>query len=253
MYHDQGHIPMKLIDFERTVNVSLGIPIIRTSVDHGTAFDIAGQQSRRRRNMKAAMRMAVKMAAGRSQPRRSTLPQLRRRPANMQPLDVIVIAVYMALLVGVGMRVSRRQNTTDEYFLAERSVPGWAVGMSLLATIITSRHLHRLSRRSLRRRLVAARPRHHVRRSSSRAIGIVVVPFFRHVVAMCVYEYFGKRFGPAVRMYSSFAFAVGHFSKMGFVFYLLALVGRRHHRLDLTRSSSSSSASSPSSTPSSAA
>ena len=43
MYHDQGHIPMKLIDFEGTVNISLGIPIIRTSVDHGTAFDIAGQ------------------------------------------------------------------------------------------------------------------------------------------------------------------------------------------------------------------
>jgi len=45
MYHDQGHIPMKLIDFERTVNISLGIPIIRTSVDHGTAFDIAGQDA----------------------------------------------------------------------------------------------------------------------------------------------------------------------------------------------------------------
>ena len=43
MYHDQGHIPMKLLDFEHTVNISLGLPIIRTSVDHGTAFDIAGK------------------------------------------------------------------------------------------------------------------------------------------------------------------------------------------------------------------
>jgi 4-phospho-D-threonate 3-dehydrogenase / 4-phospho-D-erythronate 3-dehydrogenase len=41
MYHDQGHIPMKLLDFEGGVNVTLGLPIIRTSVDHGTAFDIA--------------------------------------------------------------------------------------------------------------------------------------------------------------------------------------------------------------------
>jgi 4-hydroxythreonine-4-phosphate dehydrogenase len=64
MYHDQGHIPMKLIDFERTVNISLGIPIIRTSVDHGTAFDIAGQNRADCRNMQAAMRMAVKMAIG---------------------------------------------------------------------------------------------------------------------------------------------------------------------------------------------
>jgi len=65
MYHDQGHIPMKLIDFEGTVNVSLGIPIIRTSVDHGTAFDIAGKNQADARSMKQAMRMAVRMAATR--------------------------------------------------------------------------------------------------------------------------------------------------------------------------------------------
>jgi 4-hydroxythreonine-4-phosphate dehydrogenase len=64
MYHDQGHIPMKLIDFEATVNVSLGIPIIRTSVDHGTAFDIAGKNLGDATNMKAAMRLAARMAAG---------------------------------------------------------------------------------------------------------------------------------------------------------------------------------------------
>jgi len=67
MYHDQGHIPMKLIDFEQTVNVSLGIPIIRTSVDHGTAFDIAGQDKADSRNMKAAMLLALRMALGQRQ------------------------------------------------------------------------------------------------------------------------------------------------------------------------------------------
>ena len=65
MYHDQGHIPMKLMDFEGTVNISLGIPIIRTSVDHGTAFDIAGKNSADPRSMKQAMRMAARMAATR--------------------------------------------------------------------------------------------------------------------------------------------------------------------------------------------
>jgi 4-hydroxythreonine-4-phosphate dehydrogenase len=43
MYHDQGHIPMKTIGFDDTVNVTVGLPIVRTSVDHGTAFDIAYQ------------------------------------------------------------------------------------------------------------------------------------------------------------------------------------------------------------------
>jgi 4-hydroxythreonine-4-phosphate dehydrogenase len=69
MYHDQGHIPMKLIDFEETVNISLGIPIIRTSVDHGTAFDIAGKNRADARSMKQAMRMAARMATTRRKQR----------------------------------------------------------------------------------------------------------------------------------------------------------------------------------------
>lgn len=73
MYHDQGHIPMKLLDFENTVNVSLGLPIIRTSVDHGTAFDIVGRNIAEPRNMKAAMTLAVRLAQGdkKRQPRNS--------------------------------------------------------------------------------------------------------------------------------------------------------------------------------------
>ena len=72
MYHDQGHSPMKLIDFEGTVNISLGIPIIRTSVDHGTAFDIAGKNRADARSMKQAMRVAAKMAAARARGRHSS-------------------------------------------------------------------------------------------------------------------------------------------------------------------------------------
>ncbi len=53
---------MKLLDFDSTVNVSLGLPILRTSVDHGTAFDIAGQNKANAENMKSAMRMAVTLA-----------------------------------------------------------------------------------------------------------------------------------------------------------------------------------------------
>ena len=67
MYHDQGHIPMKLLDFERTVNISLGIPIVRTSVDHGTAFDIAGRNCANAENMMAALRAGAKMAMGKLQ------------------------------------------------------------------------------------------------------------------------------------------------------------------------------------------
>lgn len=70
MYHDQGHIPMKLLDFEHTVNISLGLPILRTSVDHGTAFDIVGRNQADPSSMKAAMKFATVMAAHRITQRR---------------------------------------------------------------------------------------------------------------------------------------------------------------------------------------
>jgi 4-hydroxythreonine-4-phosphate dehydrogenase len=66
MYHDQGLIPLKLLHFSDAVNVTLGLPIIRTSVDHGTAYDIAGTGMADASSLKAATRMAVKMAENRA-------------------------------------------------------------------------------------------------------------------------------------------------------------------------------------------
>lgn len=65
MYHDQGLIPVKLLAFEDSVQMTLGLPIIRVSVDHGTAFDIAGQNRASAASMKAAIRLACELAARR--------------------------------------------------------------------------------------------------------------------------------------------------------------------------------------------
>jgi 4-hydroxythreonine-4-phosphate dehydrogenase len=65
MYHDQGHIPSKLLDFEGGVNIALGLPIVRTSVDHGTAFDIAGKGVASTHSLIRAIEFAEKLAAGR--------------------------------------------------------------------------------------------------------------------------------------------------------------------------------------------
>jgi solute:Na+ symporter, SSS family len=136
--------------------------------------------------------------------------------------DVLVVVLYMMASVAIGLRTARRQTSTARYFVAERSIPGWAAGMSLLATIITSVTFIAYPGASyagdwnllvpgIMFVVVVA------------LIGRVIIPFFRHAVSMSVYEYFGRRFGKSVRMYASFTFAIGHFSKMGFVFYLLAL------------------------------
>lgn len=62
MYHDQGHIPMKVLDFEGGINVTLGLPIIRTSVDHGTAFDIAYKGIAFTESFRDACRLAIKLS-----------------------------------------------------------------------------------------------------------------------------------------------------------------------------------------------
>lgn len=66
MYHDQGLIPLKLLHFSDAVNVTLGLPIIRTSVDHGTAYGIAGTGRADPSSLKAAIRMAVRVVRNRS-------------------------------------------------------------------------------------------------------------------------------------------------------------------------------------------
>jgi SSS family solute:Na+ symporter len=140
----------------------------------------------------------------------------------MRPLDLLVIAIYISCLVGIGIYFSRRQKTTEDYFIASGTIPGWAAGLSLLATIITSVTFiaypgsayagdWSLLVPGIMFVVVLA------------LVGAVVVPFFRNVVHMSAYEYFGRRFGSSVRIYASLAFAAGHFAKMGFVFYLLAL------------------------------
>jgi 4-hydroxythreonine-4-phosphate dehydrogenase len=62
MYHDQGHGPVKLLGLEAGVNITVGLPVIRTSVDHGTAFDIAGSGKADERSMLEALRQAIELA-----------------------------------------------------------------------------------------------------------------------------------------------------------------------------------------------
>ncbi|MFN7660491.1 MAG: 4-hydroxythreonine-4-phosphate dehydrogenase PdxA, partial [Dolichospermum sp.] len=61
LYHDQGLIPVKLMAFDRAVNTTIGLPYVRTSPDHGTAFDIAGKGIADATSMKAAIQLAVEL------------------------------------------------------------------------------------------------------------------------------------------------------------------------------------------------
>ena len=72
MYHDQGLIPVKLLGWDQAVNVTLGLPIVRTSPDHGTAFDISGQDLANPGSMRAAIDLALQLARTRAASSTST-------------------------------------------------------------------------------------------------------------------------------------------------------------------------------------
>lgn len=82
MYHDQGHIPFKMLAFDSGVNVTLGLPIVRTSVDHGTAFDIAWSGQASAASLFQAVRLAARLARGTRQAPSTPLEQ----PAKNHPV-----------------------------------------------------------------------------------------------------------------------------------------------------------------------
>jgi SSS family solute:Na+ symporter len=137
-------------------------------------------------------------------------------------VDLVVVAGYLTFMAGLGIWFSRRQTSTESYFVAKRSIPFWAMGMSMLATMISSVTFVAYPGASYAKDwsllvpgflLLAILP----------FIAKVIIPFYREEVGMSAYEYFQKRFGRPARVYAAIAFSLAHFSKMGFVLYLMAL------------------------------
>src|ERR1044071_3372928 len=141
---------------------------------------------------------------------------------SLRWLDGAVIVIYLSAMVLVGLRCARRQTSTEAYFVAKRSIPHWAMGISIYATLITSITFIAYPGSAYANNWSELVPGFMVV-GVLILVGTVIIPFFRHAIGMSVYEYFEKRFGYGARAYSAFAFAMGHFSKMGFVFYTLAL------------------------------
>jgi len=111
-------------------------------------------------------------------------PQLMTRA-----IDLVVVAAYLTFMAGLGIWFSRRQTSTESYFVAKRSIPFWAMGMSMLATMISSVTFVAYPGASYAKDwsllvpgflLIAILP----------FIGRVIIPFYREEVGMSAYEYF---------------------------------------------------------------
>ena len=140
--------------------------------------------------------------------------------SNLRYLDLAVIALYFVGVAWIGFRFSRRQNSTETYFVARRSIPHWAMGLSIFATIISSITFVAYPGAAYKENWNQLVPG-FMAIGVLLVVGTTIISFFRHAVGMSAYEYFEKRFGYGARAYSALAFTAGHFSKMGFVLFTI--------------------------------
>jgi len=137
-------------------------------------------------------------------------------------INFTIIAVYMLAMAAFGFLFSKKQKTTTDYYVAQGKIPSWAMGISLMATLISSMTFIAYPAASYKGGWELLTPGLMVP-VALLLVAFVLVPFYRKHIGVSAYEYFGKRFGSLTRIYSSFAFSLNHFAKMGFIFYLLAI------------------------------
>ena len=137
-------------------------------------------------------------------------------------MDWFIVACYLGVIAYLGKYFAKKQKTTEHYFTGGRSLPVWAIGMSMLATLISSITFLAYPGEGFNG--------NWIRLVQGLAVPLVliaiiwfIVPMYRKIIGLSAYEYFEKRFGYFARLYSSVAFIMAHFTKMGTVFYLLAL------------------------------
>jgi len=137
-------------------------------------------------------------------------------------VDYLIIILSIVVSIGIGFRFSKGQKSTAKYFAAEGNIPAWAIGLSILATLVSSITFLAYPGEGY--------TTNWIRLVQGLMVPLVlvfmiftIVPLYRKVIGLSAYEYFEKRFGYFARLYSSLGFMLAHFSKMGTVFYLLAL------------------------------
>lgn len=137
-------------------------------------------------------------------------------------VDYLIVIASVVLTVFVGLYFARRQKSADHYFAAGRSIPAWALGISIFATLISSVTFIAYPGAAFSGNWILLVQGLMVPIVLVAMIGFIV-PLFRRVIKISTYEYFEKRFGFFARLYTSVAFAFAHFSKMGTVFFLVSL------------------------------
>ncbi len=141
---------------------------------------------------------------------------------SLHVLDLLVIALYFAVIAGIGFWATRGPKTAERYFVAGRSIPMWAVAFTIMATIISTGTFVGHPGTAYQKGLILLVP-HLLVPFVLVVVAKVVVPFYRRVVKMSAYEYIGQRFGLGGRFYTSFGFLADRIFDLGVTHVTTAL------------------------------
>jgi len=147
------------------------------------------------------------------------------RPGSESALEIIdwlIIAAYFIFVIWLGSHFGKKQTSSDRYFLGNRKLPGWAVGMSIFATIISSWSFLGLPGKSFKSDMQYLMTIAPIPITVCIAV-FFLIPLFRRKVRLSAYEYLERRFGLFARFYGDILFIAGHFFKMSMVLYLMCL------------------------------
>ena len=145
-----------------------------------------------------------------------------KRPFTVAPIDTGIVVVYLSGVALLGVYFSRRQKTTEDYFLAARSVPGWVVAFSILGTICGSATFVGHPGNVFHDNMFLI-PAHLMPLIVMLLLARRIVVFYRHNVRMTAYEYLQQRFGYPARAYGAATFLVSRVADVSVTYYFLAL------------------------------
>ncbi|HEO71467.1 MAG TPA: sodium:solute symporter, partial [Candidatus Hydrogenedentes bacterium] len=141
----------------------------------------------------------------------------------MNVLDILVMVLYFGGITAMGVYFARRNKSTEEYFLGNRNFPGWAIGLSLVGTSISSLSFLGIPGDSFK----TAWLRFLVGVTMPLVVIVaayVFLPFYRRTKTTSAFEYLEHRFGPTTRLYGAVTFLIAQLVRISMILYLLSLV-----------------------------
>ncbi|MBT6153987.1 MAG: sodium/solute symporter [Planctomycetaceae bacterium] len=146
--------------------------------------------------------------------------------------DLLVIAINLCIMVAIGVYCARKTRSADGYFLANRSMPGWIVAFSMMATIVSSMTFLAMPAATFKDNWLYM-PAHVLYFIPAAVAYLVFMPFFRRGHVRTAYEYLELRFGTWARVYGAVAFLFYHIFRAGIILYAVSLAIQRMSGFEL--------------------